>query len=308
MKSRMVAGFMKDRGKRAQPVIESLRQFLGHSDAAKVTRKDLIAWRDHLLDVDKLSAKTVSDIYLSAVRSLFTWAHENEKLPQNVAATVKQPKPKRQRLREAGYTDAEALAVLAASRAHTPRPNQFGFIRETAHMTAAKLWAPLLCAFSGARISEITQLRKEDIRREGERWVMRITPDAGTVKTGAWRDVPLHRQIIEQGFVRFVEAAKDGPLFHGATDPAKFAKAAATISDELAKWLRREKIAPEGVQPNHAWRHRLKTQARDLGADMRVVDGIQGHAGRTASDDYGDVSLIAKARVIDLLPAYNLTE
>lgn len=304
--SRTQVGFIKDGGKRQEPVIRNLRTFLKHNDARRVTKKDLLAWRDYLVNEAKLSAKTVSDIYLSTVRSIFAWAHENERLPENVAATVRQPKPRTVRSRERGYTDAEALVVLRASRSHVPKPNQFGYVRETAHMTAAKRWAPILCAFSGARISEITQLRKEDFREENGRWIMRITPDAGTVKAGGWRDVPLHRQIVELGFMDFVLQEKDGPLFHGATDPAEYATAAASVSDELAKWLRRSNIAPDGVQPNHAWRHRLKTSGRELGLSDRVIDAIQGHAGRTAGDNYGDVTVSAKVKVIDMLPNYQL--
>jgi hypothetical protein len=60
------------------------------------------------------------------------------------------------------------------------------------------------------------------------------------------------------------------------------------------------------VQPNHGWRHRLKTQGRDLGIDARVLDAIQGHAPRTAGEDYGDVSLKAKAAAIERLPRYSL--
>ena len=33
---------------------------------------------------------------LSAILSIFKWAQENERLPENVAALVKRPKPKRQ--------------------------------------------------------------------------------------------------------------------------------------------------------------------------------------------------------------------
>lgn len=283
-----------------------LRTFLRHDDARQVTKKDLLAWRDHLLGVEKLSAKTVSDIYLSTVRSVFAWAHENELLPENVAEKVRQPKPKRVNSRETGYTDAEALAVLRACRAHVPKPNQFGYVRETPHMTAAKLWAPLLAAFSGARISEITQLRKEDIREEGGRWIARITPDAGTVKAGGYRDIPLHRQVIALGFIAFVQASAPGPLFHGATEPGRFADAAQNISDELGKWLHSLKLVPKGVRPNYGWRHRLKTQALELGLTMRVIDAMQGHSGRTAGENYGDVTILAKARVIDALPDYDL--
>ncbi|WP_273688883.1 tyrosine-type recombinase/integrase [Ketogulonicigenium vulgare] len=304
--SRVMAGFMKDRGKRQDPVIRNLRKFLGHNDARLIAKKDLLAWRDNLIAVEKLSAKTVSDIYVSTVRSLFLWAYENEHLPENVAATVKQAKPRKVQSRERGYTDAEAVEVLRLSRNHQPKPNQFGYIRETAHMTAAKRWAPMLCAFTGARISEVTQLRKEDMREENGRWIIRITPDAGSVKSGGYRDVPLHRQIIEQGFIKFVLGANAGPLFHGADKPVNYARAASSVSDEISKWLRKTNVAPEGVQPNHGWRHRLKTQAMELGLNSRVIDAMQGHTGRTAGENYGDVTLNAKMRVIDQLPDYPL--
>lgn len=305
IKARTTAGFMKDGGKRMRPVIESLRKFLGHNDALKVTKKNLLDWRDQLLT--NLSAKTVSDMYLSAVRSLFQWAHDNERLPANPAAAVKQAKPKKQRAREAGYTDAEAVKVLKASRSYHPNEDQFGRIRETPESVNAKRWVPLLCAFSGARVSEITQLRKEDMRQEGGRWIMRITPDAGTMKAGHYRDVPLHRQVIAEGFIQLVEQAGQGPLFHNGKDPAKFAAKAVRMTNTVGTWLQEGGFVPAGVQPNYAWRHRFKTQARDIGADIRVVDGIQGHAGRTASDGYGDVSIAAKLRVIDALPDYALT-
>ena len=54
-----------------------------------MTKKDVLTWRDNLLA--DLSAKTVNDIYLLIVRSLFAWALENERLKEHVAATVRQP-------------------------------------------------------------------------------------------------------------------------------------------------------------------------------------------------------------------------
>lgn len=299
--TRIQAGLMKDGGRRQNPVVENLRKFLRHDDAARVTKKDLLSWRDHLMS--GLSAKTVNDIYLSTIRSLFTWAEENDHLSENVAVAVKQPKPKRQYGRERGYTDAEALKVLQAARAYRPKNNKVGR-NETAHLTAAKRWCPIICAFTGARISEITQLRKEDVREENGRWIIRITPDAGSVKVGDYRDVPLHHQVIDLGFLAFVKAARPGALFHGASDPGKFSTAASSVSDEIAKWLRRSNLAPEGIWPNHAWRHRFKTVAREIGASDRVTDAICGHASKTAGESYGDITLIAKVKMIDMLPRY----
>lgn len=303
VQARIQAGFMKDRGRRQAPVIESLRSFVKHNDARKITRKNLIAWRDHLIQT--LSAKTVNDIYLATARSLFRWAHENELLPEDVAETVRQPKPRKVQSREKGFTDAEAIVVLKASRSYEPQADEFGRIRERPQSVAAKRWVPILCAFTGARVSEITQLRVEDVREEGGRLIIRISPDAGSVKAGGYRDVPLHRQIVNLGFSDFVKSVGQGPLFHNGTDPTKYAAKAQRMSNQIADWLRLKEIVPPGVQPNYAWRHRLKTQALERGLNMRVIDSMQGHSGRTAGENYGDVTLIAKAAVIDALPEYD---
>ncbi len=73
-------------------------------------------------------------------------------------------------------------------------------------------------AYSGARVNELTQLRGEDVfsRRIGgdEVWVMRITPEAGRVKTRKARDVPLYPHIVEHGFIDFVKRKGSGPLFY----------------------------------------------------------------------------------------------
>jgi len=48
----------------------------------------------------------------------------------------------------------------------------------------------------------------------GRREVIAITPEAGTVKTGAGRVVPLHEHLLEQGFLDFVVSRRNGPLFY----------------------------------------------------------------------------------------------
>lgn len=296
---------MRDGGKRQGVAIESLRKFVKHDDARRITKKDMLAWRDFLLL--NLSAQTVSDIYLSTARTLFRWAVDNDRLPENPADTVKQPKPRSVRTREAGYTYAEAVKLLKASRAYVPHADDLGRIREMPELTAAKRWVPIVCAFTGARVSEITRLRKEDIQEIDGHWVVRITPEAGTVKTGAFRDVPLHPQIINEGFEPSVSTSKTGPLFHNGNDPVKLEAKAKRYSNRLAEWLTASGLTPEGVQPNHAWRHRLKTQCRELGISDRVVDAIQGHAGKTAGDSFGDVTLKAKIDAIGRLPHYDLS-
>ena len=192
-------------GKRWAPVFRSLGAHLGHDDARKISKADLRAWLEKLRET--LAEKTLRDVYLGAVKAVLTHAADHDLIASNPTVGVKIKLAKPVCSRERGFTTPEAAAVLRASRDYTPKPSDNPQTREGAELVAAKRWAPLLCAHSGARIAEVTQLRKEDIRADRRHpWRMRITPDAGSVKTRQYRDVPLHAQVIEEGFLAFVEA------------------------------------------------------------------------------------------------------
>jgi hypothetical protein len=145
----------------------------------------------------------------------------------------------------------------------------------------------------------------EDVRQEGAIHYIRIAPEAGTVKSGIFRDVPLHRHVIEEGFLDFVRTVSSGPLFYKSAARRSKSLPGAVVSGRLGKWIRALDVADRSVQPNHGWRHRLKTVGRELGLDPRVLDAIQGHAARTAGETYGDVTLRAKDAAIQALPRYN---
>ena len=291
--------------RRWKPCIDHLIGFLKCDDAQRLTRQDVVNWRDELLT--SLAPKTVRDAHMSGLKAILNWGVESGRLKENVADRVRARAPRKALARERGLTDAEAGAILNACCSYAPARRQNPRTAESAYTTVAKQWIPWLCAFSGARVAEIAQLRKVDVRLDGAIPHIRITPDAGSVKTGLFRDMPLHPQLIELGFPDFVKSAADGPLFFdghserkGARHPSK------QVAQRLAVWIRSLKLISDQVDPNHGWRHRMKTIARDLGADMRVVDSIQGHAPRTAGEGYGDVSLAAMDRVMRRLPQYDI--
>lgn len=297
--SRKLLGRGEESERRWKPVFEDLRKYLKHNDAHRLTKQDVIAWRDRLLKTR--SPKTVRDVWLASLRTVLNWAVREDRLPENVAANVRQDVQTRKQTRERGFTDEEAVAILQASIDYQKGP------KEADKTASAKRWVPLLAAFTGARVTELTQLRKEDVRTKSGRFYIRITPDAGSVKTNQFRDIPLHAQLIQLGFDRFVERSDSGPLFFDASAAKNLLSGARTVSGRLSEWLGDLGIVPEGVQPNHGWRHRFKTLGRELDYSDRVVDAICGHAGRTAGDSYGDVTLEAKLRVIDALSPYPLT-
>ncbi|WJI38610.1 MULTISPECIES: hypothetical protein [Mesorhizobium] len=302
IKSRKAVGKGREAERRWTSVFANLAKFIGHDDARRLTKQNLLEWRDARLKT--LSAKTVADVDLASVRTVLSWAVNNDRLESNVAERVRQDAPKKQLSREKGFTLHEAIAILRKARDYVPAKTENPRTTEAPQTTAAKRWSPLLCAFTGARIAEITQLRKQDFRKEGETYVMRITPDAGTVKAGGYRDVPLHLQVVEMGFMGFVDAAPDGPLFHANSKDG--ITAARTVAGRVSQWLQGLDLIPEGVPPNHAWRHRFKTVGTELGISGRILDAIQGHAGKTAGDNYGDVTIAAKKAALDRFPFFIL--
>ena len=61
-------------------------------------------------------------------------------------------------------------------------------------LTLAKQWLPWICAYTGARVGKIAQLRRKDVRKEEGHWIIHITPEAGTVKNKEVREVPVYRR------------------------------------------------------------------------------------------------------------------
>jgi len=281
------------------PVIENLIRFVGRDIADGLKRQDALRWKDELLRT--FAPKTVRDFYLATARAAFGWAVDNLRVAENPFAGVKVRLAKRTSSREKGFLEREAEAILKASR------NYAGSPREHASMIAAKRWTPILAAYSGARIGELVQLRAEDVRKDGAIDFIRIAPEAGTVKSGVYRDVPLHGHIVESGFLDFVRSVGTGPLFYKPSSRASKSLPGSVVAGRLAKWIRSLKVADQAVQPNHGWRHRMKTVGRELGLDPRVLDAIQGHAARTSGEDYGDVTLKTKQVAIQKLPRYEIT-
>ena len=193
--------------------------FLRHDDA-RVTTEDALRFKDHRLASlhpqtgRPLKAGTVKHSDLSALKTVFGWGVANRKLKANPATGITIPLGKSVRLRSKSFTDAEAKAILAAASGVTHGSERYP---ETA---AAKRWVPWLCAFTGARVGEMAQLRKQDLRREGNLWVLTITPEAGVVKTNEAREVVLHPQLVEQGFPEFVANSPPGTSGHLFLRPA----------------------------------------------------------------------------------------
>jgi integrase len=307
-----LTGLLKDWQREAQrkpSTFESYRNtmaslvgFLGHDDASRVTPADILRFKDHRLATINprtgrpISAKTVKDSDLAGLRTIFGWAVANLRLPSNPALglTIKLSKPAK--LRSKGFTDEEATAILSAASRLQRGPG------ERSQTLAAKRWVPWLCAYTGARVGEMAQLRKQDVTCVGKHWVIRVTPEAGTVKTNEARTIVLHPHLIEQGFPAFVQSAPPGHLFLNAPPGDGDIRGVWQATKNRLAEFARSIVTDPNVAPNHGWRHRFKTVGMEAGIAPRILDAIQGQAARSVADTYGDVTVSTMAREIGKLP------
>lgn len=284
-----------------------LALFLEGKPATDVTPEDIVAWKDRLLTEPTKSgkpksAKTVRETYLAAAKTVFSWAKENRKVQQDPTSGVRVRSEKTQRLRDPGFTNDEALMILRGTLA-------FSHAQLSEKQAGARRWVPWVCAYTGARVNEITQLRKQDVFERDGIWVANVTPEAGSVKNNMARLVPLHSHLIEQGFVNFVEEAEDGPLFYepkayrgGSAGNPQYKK----VGERLASWVRSLGVTDKNVMPNHGWRHRFKTSGREAGMDPEAREAIPGHAPATEGQRYGGWSLVALSREVERLPRFEV--
>jgi integrase len=257
----------------------------GRSPNDDLTPTSILQYKDHRLAGGSSPRTVVQEI--AALKSIFSWAVANHLLPSNPAQGIRIKAPKPQKLRGKGLTEVEAQTILQASL----------------KATGARRWVPWLAAYTGARVGELAQLRQQDVRKDGEYWTIHLTPEAGTMKTNEARTVVLHPHLIELGFPEFAQSAPAGPLFLPPSGDTL--TQLRSLKNRLAEFVRR--VVPDpNVAPMHGFRHRFKTVGMDAGVSTRVLDAIQGHAGRTAGDGYGDVTVKAMAMAMERIPRVEL--
>ena len=282
-------------------VFRTMTQHFKDRSAGSITPDEAQQWINSLKN-PKRSARTVDKNWITASKTVFGWAFEQKLIQRNPFENVTVTVPKQIKLRETqAFRSQEWRTILKASLEipDTDSPDN-----------AARRWVPWLCAYTGARVGEITQLRKQDVFEQDGVAALLITPDAGTVKNRRARMVPLHQDLIDQGFLAFVSQHAAGPLFYRSGTPDGTTKRkkprAVQARQRLAAWVRGLGIADPELQPNHAWRHTFKQIADHAEITERMSNYITGHAHKNEGAKYGAPTLKQMADAMKKFPTYTL--
>lgn len=299
---RIKGGLDGPTAKRWRPVIERFIKWIKHRDLARVTPQDAVRWRDYMIG-QGIAPKAVRDVWLAAPRSIATHMLNALRLEINPFAGIKVEGVKAWKEDdERGFDPEQALAILSATVA-TPSD------LISAEMRAARRWVPWICAYTGARVNEITSLLPSDVQPILGHWCFVLRPEI--TKGKRLRRVPVHRHLREQKFIEYVEERwKLGkPLFF---DPvrARGGKGAnpqwQKVAERLGEWVR-DTLKITGVQPNHGWRHLWREIVRGTKMKPELCDYMCGHESKSGTGArYGKRKVPVLAKEMALFPRFKV--
>jgi integrase len=179
---------------------------------------------------------------------------------------------------------------------------------------AALHWLPLLAAYTGARQNELAQLFVRDVRTspEGIPYLSILNDaeddegdgDGRRVKTlSSRRDVPLHGDLLQLGFMAYVESLPaSGQLFPKLTQDAG-GKYGTSFGRHWGPYLKEVAGIDSPAAPMHGFRHAFKTLCRGAGIPDDVHEAMTGHSGGTVGRTYGSMPLERKAEELKKYPS-----
>lgn len=156
-----------------------------------------------------------------------------------------------------------------------------------------KFWTVLLAIYTGARVTEIAQLRPCDVYPDDNGvWVMNITEEAGSVKNiTSNRIIPIHPDLtdmVENGFDLILyfhecEQRKQDKLFPELYTTAN-AKKGGKVGDKVSKWFNNTYLKKIGLKPTerklsfHSFRHSFIDYFKKLEVPETKVKQLTGHS------------------------------
>jgi integrase len=170
---------------------------------------------------------------------------------------------------------------------------------------AWKKWSLLLGIYTGARRSEIYQLRKDNIKldKDSGRYYLLITDEHESQKLktdNAKRRIPVHNELIRLGFLEYVVECKER-IIEGITSAENITRWFAKVVEQLSIPTTNE---VGDMRSFHSFRHTFITKIRTEGKfDLALLQQIVGHeiskAGITDNYTHSSASIKRLAIVID---------
>ncbi|MET3855393.1 integrase [Rhizobium sp. OAE497] len=271
----------------AKKVKDIIAQYPKNRNKNPVTRGKPLAEVMAMTGIETISLTSVNKC-LQSYNDLFEWGRKQGHLPENrfSGLSIQQRKDGQKGKRDAFSNEniRFMLDVLTGKRA--------GLIE--LKMPYQK-WGPLIGIYTGARLNEICQLEIADMREQDGIWCFDINADGDGkhVKTEASkRLVPIHRQLIQLGFLDYIEERRK------QKQPKVFSDFSYSAQNgwgrNLGRWFNERFLPALGLkakgQSFHSLRHTANTRLLQANVEITLVKSLIGHEqdGMTVKQYFGE--------------------
>lgn len=264
----------------------------------KMSMKDALAYSKKIKDGEKIenldektlkhlqqtnSAETLNGKYINLMNQFLKYAYRCGKIERNYL--------EERRVRSSTYAGRVRKSFLYdeiekifsheifVDKLIKEQKNQYG-----GAIAYFKYWVPVLALYSGARITEIAQLRLIDIGEEDNIPYVMVRPsDETTIKNKhSERNIPLHPEVIQLGFLDYVEWLKKENQRYLFPELANRERKGTVIS----KWFSEKHLKKDCGMINdkktislsfHSFRHTVTDEFKQKSADELSSARILGH-------------------------------
>lgn len=247
---------------------------------AGLTVQDAIGRADP--DVPRLSVKTIR-LRLSIMGNFGKWLAENVDGVNADNFKVTAPALERHTQKVKEFSDADVCAIFHSAAFTGCESERNQTVPGTHRIRGYRFWLPLVAAFSGCRLNEIAQLRVDDVVDMNGIPVLRITDrgEGQSLKTRASeRLVPVHPELIEVGFLRYIEKvkAKGKDLIFHDVPPDQQGRRSTVAGKRFRKFLERIGIKGDSDRGGfHRFRHAVVQKLREAGNLDHEIAMVIGH-------------------------------
>ena len=231
---------------------------------------------------DVVSVATYNKI-VSSISTFFKWASQQGYVNKNYFEGFNLKKTKRAIQERSPFSQQDLQQLFVESELYTQ--NKFNH--------SYQYWVPLILLLTGARRNEICSLYLEDIKQLKGIWVIDINDnyeDKRLKTESAKRIIPIHSQLIELGFLDYVESLKkkrEKRLF----PELKYGRDG--YGGQVSKWFNRTYLKQCQVKtPDtslHSFRHNVADLLKQKLVNRELTAALLGHSDNSMTyGRYGD--------------------
>lgn len=242
----------------------------------------------------RISKKTVND-RLSILSAFGKWL---ERTQSGFAAETfslqrfKRPRGEKQVVR--GFTDEDVAKIFSCAAFTGCRSEKDQQTPGSYRIRDYRFWVPMLAAYTGARLNEITQLRVEDVVIVDGILCLNIVDEHESQRlksSNARRLIPVHSRLLEAGFAGYVEDVRArgwGGVFEDV-EPDRDGRRSWVAGKRFRVLLERLGIGSEARGGLHRFRHSAVDRMRAAGVPKELIAAVVGHdvADKSITDRYG---------------------